>query len=851
MDDQENKEECGMDDNLIENGGLVSDTETGIVPTIVQNIGKINIDEEMKKSYIDYAMAVIVGRALPDVRDGLKPVHRRILYAMYNAGFTSGRPYKKCARIVGDVLGQYHPHGDSSVYDALVRMAQDFSMRYEYIDGQGNYGSVDGDNAAAMRYTEARMSKISMALLEDIEKETVDFAPNFDESLEEPTVLPSRLPGLLLNGTSGIAVGMATNIPPHNLGELVDGICHLIDDPEATVESLMEHIHAPDFPTAGLICGVGGVRKAYETGRGSVIMRARVHFENSKKKGKESIIVTELPYQVNKANLVMKIAELVQDKKINGISDLRDESDRKGMRIYIELKRDASKEIVLNLLYKHTQLQQSFGVNMVALVKGIPKTLTLKEVLSHYIDHRKEVIVRRTRYDLKKAEARLHILEGLKIALDNIDAIIALIKKSPTTDVAREGLRSTYNLSERQANAILEMRLQRLTGLEREKIETEYNALLVTIEDLKDILANEPRIYRIIKEEQQEIKEKFNDKRRSEITEAVENLTLEDLIPKGQVAILISKNGFVKRMAIDTFRSQQRGGRGVSGMTTRDTDVIEHLLITSTHDTILFFSTTGRVFKIKAYELPEVSRQSKGVSIAHFLHMEEGEFLSAAIDITTFESADYLLMCTKKGVVKKTEVAAYKHFKNRPIIAINLDDGDVLKWVQKTDGNKDIVLTTTAGMLIRFEESQARPLGRASRGVRGIKIRPEDELVCLNVIPKNVDEKLFVLTITKYGYGKNIRIDEFKCQNRAGIGVKSIKFRKTLKDDCVKDTVITTKEDEIMIVTKNGTITRQKVKNISTQRRSSQGVTIMKMDKGDEVIAMTRVEEEEGLDSGS
>ena len=805
-----------------------------------KGVSVIDINEEMKTSYLEYAMSVIVGRALPDVRDGLKPVHRRILYAMHNSGFTAGRPYKKCARIVGDVLGRYHPHGDTAVYDSLVRMAQDFSMRYMLIDGQGNYGSVDGDNAAAMRYTEAKMSKISMRFLDDIDKETVDFSPNFDESLEEPDVLPSRVPGLLLNGTSGIAVGMATNIPPHNLNELVSGIGALIDNPDIDIEGLMAHIKGPDFPTAGIICGSEGIRKAYNTGRGSVVTRAKVSYEETKR-GREAIIVEELPYQVNKANLIIKIAELVQEKKIPGIGDLRDESDRNGLRIYIELKRDASREVVLNQLYKHTQLQNSFGINMVALVNRVPKLLNLKEVLSYYVLHRKEVVVRRTKYDLKKAKDRLHILEGLRIALDNIDAVITLIKKSKNADEAKQGLMQTFNLSEKQSVAILEMRLQRLTGLEREKIEKEYSEIVALISDLEDILAKESRVFQIIKDELEEIKKDFGDARRSFIGEPVHEMSIEDLIPNKQVAILISKNGFVKRMNVDQFKSQNRGGRGINSMSTRGEDAIEHLLITNTHDFLLCFSTKGRVFKIKAHQVPESSRQSKGVSLAHFLHFEEEEELTSVIDVTTFTDQECLFMTTKKGVVKKTGLDAFIHFKNRPIAAIKLDDDDSLEWVRKTSGDKDIILATSSGMLIRFEESQVRSMGRASRGIRGIKIRDTDELIAMNAIEHEDDESR-ILIITRYGYGKNIRLSEFRCQNRGGIGVKSISFRKSIKDDCVQDVVIATRTQEILIITETGTMCRQAVGKISTQRREAQGVRIMKCDSGDFVTAMSAVE---------
>ncbi len=812
-----------------------------------QHINPINISDEMKTSFMGYAMSVIVNRALPDVRDGLKPVHRRILYAMYDAGFTAGRPYKKSARIVGDVLGRYHPHGDTAVYDSLVRMAQDFSLRYPLIDGQGNYGSIDGDNAAAMRYTEARMSKISMALLEDLEKDTVDFNPNFDESLQEPSVLPSRLPVLLLNGTAGIAVGMATNIPPHNLTEVIDGLIALIDNPELEIIDLMTYIKGPDFPTGAMICGTKGIEQAYHTGRGSVLIRSKTSLEESKKKGKTAIIVHEIPYQVNKANLIIKIAELVQDKKINGIADLRDESDRRGMRIYIELKRDATPEIVLNQLYKHTALQTSFGINMVALVNGVPKTLNLKQILSYYIEHRREVVLRRSRFELKQAEARLHILEGLRIALQHIDAVIELIKQSESPDAARAGLIANFGLSERQANAILEMRLQRLTGLERDKIENEYAELLKTIADLQDILANPQRVNDIIKSEHLELREKFGDGRKTVIGESVDQFDLEDLIPQEQVAVLLSKKGFIKRMPVAMFKSQNRGGRGVNSMSTQEEDIIDQLFVTNSHDYFLPFTNKGRVFKLKVYQIPEASRQSKGMSISHFLQLEDGEFVTAAVTVKDFNSSEYLFMTTQKGVVKKTSLDAFIHFKNRPIYAISLDDGDSLKWVQKTNGKQDILLVTSAGMVIRFNESQARPIGRVSRGVKGINIKPEDRLVSMTVLDPEED-KLFLLLITTNGYGKNIKVDEFKCQARGGIGVRSLRFRKTVPGDHVTAAIVASKENEIMIVTKEGTMCRQKIASISTQRRTSQGVRILKLDDKDAVIAMTQVGQDEEED---
>lgn len=816
-----------------------------------EHIDIINIDDEMKSSYLEYAMSVIVGRALPDARDGLKPVHRRILYSMYESGYTASKPYKKCARIVGDVLGRYHPHGDTAVYDSLVRMAQDFSMRYPLIDGQGNYGSIDGDNAAAMRYTEAKMAKLSMELLHDIEKETVKFAANFDESLEEPTVLPTRLPMLLLNGTSGIAVGMATNIPPHNLTEVIQGVNYYIDHPEATVSDLMTYVKGPDFPTRGIICGHAGIISAYETGRGIITLRSRTHTEENKKR--KAIIVTEIPYQVNKANVIMKIAELVNDKKINGISDLRDESDRKGLRIYIELKRDAQEAIILNQLFKHTQLQTSFGINIVALVNGQPKTLNLKEIFYHYVNHRKEIIRKRTEYDLKIAKNRLHILEGLRIALQHIDEIIALIKKSTDATIAKKALIENYNLSEKQATAILDMRLQRLTGLEQEKIENEYNELKLKIEDLEDILVNQQRVLDIIKTEHNELNDRFGDERRTEIGEQINQVDLEDLIPKQTVAILRTQNGFIKRMPISNFRSQLRGGRGVSGISTREEDIIKQILVTNSHDYLLCFTSTGKVHKIKSYQIPESSRTSKGLSINHLLELDENEKITSIIQVKNFESNEFLLMCTKKGVIKKTELSSFSYFKTRAIRAITLDDNDELSWVLHSNGEKDIILATSAGMVIRFDEKQVRAMGRTSRGVRAIKIKPDDTLVSVSLIDPETT-KLYLLLLTTKGHGKNIRVDEFKVQNRGGIGVKAVKFRKTVPGDQVTDAEVVEKEDEIIVATFNGTICRQKVANISIQRRTSQGVRIIKLDANDEVISMAKVieikeEDEETIDA--
>lgn len=802
------------------------------------NIDSININDEMKSSYLEYAMSVIVGRALPDVRDGLKPVHRRILYSMYESGYTSSKPYKKCARIVGDVLGRYHPHGDSAVYDSLVRMAQAFSMRYMLIDGQGNYGSIDGDNAAAMRYTEARMAKLSMELLHDIEKETVGFSKNFDESLEEPSVLPSRLPMLLLNGSSGIAVGMATNIPPHNLIELIHGVNYYVDQPDASTSDLMQYVKGPDFPTGGIICGKSGIVRAYETGRGIITVRAKTHIEENKKR--RAIIVTEIPYQVNKANTIVKIAELVNDKKINGISDLRDESDKKGLRIYIELKRDANEDVVLNQLFKHTQLQTSFGINIVALVDGHPKTLSLRDIFYHYVNHRKDVIRKRTEYDLRIAKNRLHILEGLRIALQHIDAIIALIKQSESSSIAKDRLIVKYELSDKQATAILDMRLQRLTGLEQEKIEKEYQELMLKIDDLEDILVNQPRVLQIIKDEHNELVQRFGDERRTEIGADISHVNMEDLIPKQTVALIRTQKGFIKRLPISTFRSQLRGGRGVSGIATRDEDIIKQILITSSHDFILCFTSSGKVHKIKAYQIPESSRSSKGLSISHLFELEENETITSLIPVKTFDSDEYLLMCTKRGIIKKTGISSFSHFKTRAIRAINLDDTDELTWVLHSNGDKDIILSTSDGMVIRFDESQVRSVGRTSRGVRAIKLKPSDELTSVSLIdPDTV--KVYLLLLTAKGYGKNIRVDEFKVQNRGGIGVKALRFRKTVPGDRVTDAEVVQREDEIIFATLNGTICRQKVENISIQRRTSQGVKIVKLDDKDEVISMAKV----------
>jgi len=807
---------------------------------LFEKIRMINIEDEMKSSYIDYAMSVIVGRALPDVRDGLKPVHRRILFGMNEQGMTSGKPYKKSARVVGDVLGKYHPHGDSAVYDSLVRMAQPFSLRYPLIDGQGNFGSVDGDNAAAMRYTEARMAKIAMEMMSDIDKNTVDMVPNFDESLEEPAVLPAKLPNLLINGTSGIAVGMATNIPPHNLCEVVDCIVHLVDNPASSIDELTQFIKGPDFPTGGEICGTRGIYDAYMTGRGLIRVKAKVHVEETRgKKGRESIIVDEIPYQVNKAQLIIKIADLVKDKKIEDISDLRDESDRKGMRICIELKKDANVQVVLNLLYKHTPMFTTFGANMVALVKGVPKQLNVKQMLEHFIDHREEVITRRTQFELDKARSRAHILEGLRIALDNLDAVIILIRGSETVDVAREGLMAKFSLSELQANAILDMRLQKLTGLEQDKIEEEYNALLIVIIDLEDILARKLRKMEIIKAELLEIKAKYGDERRTSFSDEMIDMDEEDLIAQEKVAIFLTKQGFVKRVSLDTFRSQLRGGRGIAGMSTREDDLIENVFVISTHDYLMCFSSKGKVYWLKAYKIPEAGRLAKGLHISHLISLDEGEKVTAAVDVTSFETEDYFIMATVKGVIKKTKINEFKNIRSNGVIAINLDEGDDLQWVKHTNGSMEVMMATRNGMIIRFSETDVRELGRATRGVRGILLKPTDKVVTMDVLKEDHD----ILIVGESGIGKRTRLSEYRLQRRGGSGLRAITLRKKPADYVAKVQVVEN-EDEIIIVTQNGTVSRQSVSKISKQRRAARGVRIQKLDEGDKVVDFTRVIED-------
>lgn len=796
----------------------------------------VNLEHEMRNSYIDYAMSVIVSRALPDVRDGLKPVHRRILYAMQEAGMGSNKPYKKSARIVGEVLGKYHPHGDISVYDAIVRMAQDFSMRYMLADGHGNFGSVDGDPAAAMRYTEVRMSKIAELMLQDIDKDTVEFLPNYDESLKEPSVLPAKFPQLLVNGTSGIAVGMATNIPPHNMGEVIDGTLMLIDNPEATVDELMTVIKGPDFPTAGLILGKEGIRQAYTTGRGVIKMRANAHIETMSN-GKPRIVVTELPYQVNKARLVEKIAQLVRDKQIEGITDLRDESDRNGMRVVVDLRRDSNPNVILNQLYKHTQLQDSFGVIMLALVDGKPKVLNLKEVLHYYIKHQEDVITRRTRYDLAKAEARAHILEGLTIALDNLDAVITTIRESRTADIAREALINSFKLKEKQAQAILDLRLQRLTGLEREKIEEEYQETLKAIEEYKAILADENRILGIIKDELTQVKNKYGDARRTKLTIDTSEINVEDLIAEEDVVITLTHNNYIKRMPLDTYRRQNRGGKGVKGMGTKETDFVENMLITTTHHTILFFTTRGRVYNLKAYEIAEASRQAKGTAIINLLQLDKGEKITAVIQVKGFDPDRYLFMATRKGIVKKTSLSEFSNLRKAGLYAINLDDDDDLIGVRFTDGESYLMLGTKGGKAIAFSEDDVRAMGRVARGVRGIKLGPDDEVVGMDVLTHNAE----VLTVTEGGYGKRTPTEEYRSQTRGGKGLINMKV--TDKTGYVVGIKVVRPDQELMLITTDGIVIRTNVHEISVISRNTQGVKLMTTAENDRVASMATLEQ--------
>jgi DNA gyrase subunit A len=804
----------------------------------LQHIQERDIGTEMRSSFMDYAMSIIVSRALPDVRDGLKPVHRRILYAMSELGMSPDKPYKKSARIVGEVIGKYHPHGDSAVYETMVRMAQDFSLRYMLIDGHGNFGSIDGDAAAAMRYTEAKLSKIAMELLRDINKETIDFVPNYDGEEQEPVVMPARFPNLLVNGISGIAVGMATNIPPHHLGEVIDGALMMIENPEVTPLELMSVIKGPDFPTGGLILGREGIKQAYATGRGSVTMRARAEIEEIN--GKTRIIVTELPYQVIKAKLIEKIAELVREKKIEGITDLRDESDRNGMRIVIELRRDVNPSVLLNNLYKQTTMQLNFGINMLALVHGEPKVLNIRDTIYYYLEHQIEVIRRRTDYDLRKARARAHILEGLRIALDRLDQVIALIRASQTTDEARIGLISQFNLSEEQAQAILEMRLQRLTGLEREKIDHEYADLIIKVAEYEAILADNQLVYKIISNELREIRDRFSDERRSEITIGDEAILDEDLIPQEEVLITISHTGYIKRIPVATYRSQKRGGRGIIGMDTKEKDFVEHLFVTNTHHYLLFITTKGKAYRLKAYEIPELGRTARGTPIINLIQIEQGERINAVIPIRDMgESDKYLFFATRQGVVKKTPLIEFVNIRKAGLIALVLREDDELIGVRMTDGDKQIVMGTKHGMSIRFPEQEVRAMGRAATGVKGVQLGSSDEVIDMDIADENDD----VLIVTSRGYGKRTPMSEYRIQSRGGKGVKTLNV--TQKNGRVVGLKVVRENQDLMIITESGTVIRMSMEGVSSMGRNTQGVKLIHTREDDEVATVTQVERNE------
>ena len=803
-----------------------------------EQIIKRDIEEEMRTAYIDYAMSVIVARALPDVRDGMKPVHRRILYTMNEDGFTPDKPYRKCATTVGDVLGRYHPHGDSSVYDALVRMAQDFSLRYMMVDGHGNFGSIDGDPPAAYRYTEARMSKMAQYMLSDIDKNTVDFMPNFDDRLQEPTVLPARIPALLANGSSGIAVGMATNIPPHNLTELANGIIKIIDEDNVTDEDLMTVIKGPDFPTGATILGREGIKQAYTTGRGKITLRAEAEIEEMSG-GKQRIIVSSLPYQVNKSKLIEYIADLVKERRIEGISAIRDESDRKDkVRIVIELKRDSNPQVVLNLLYKNTQMQDTFGIIMLALVNGEPKILTLRECLDHYIEHRRKVILRRTKFDLDKAEARAHILEGLKIALDNIDEVIAIIRAA--YDDAKERLMERFGLSEIQAQAILDMRLKTLSGLQREKIEDEYNELMKLIAYLKEVLSSETLVYGIIKDELIEIRDKFGDERLTKIVAAEGDIDVEDLIKEEQSVIALTHFGYIKRMPIDTYKSQKRGGKGITGIATREEDFVKQIFTASTHDTILFFSNKGKLYKLRGYEIPEAGRTARGTAIVNLLSLDAGEKVSAIIPIQNFAEGKYLLFATKNGIIKKTSLTEYNSARKTGLLSITLKEDDELIDVRLTDGEDNVVLVTKGGMSITFDEKDVRPMGRVSQGVIGIRLGKDDEVIGMESIIAGANATL--LAITENGFGKRTELDEYRVQTRGGKGV--ITYKVTPKTGNIVGIRIVEEADDVMLITDTGTIIRLNVAGISVLGRSTQGVTLMRTNEG-RVVSIEKITEKE------
>ena len=807
---------------------------------IRQQIIPVDIETEMGQSYVDYAMSVIVGRALPDVRDGLKPVHRRVLYAMHDMGNTWNNAYRKSARVVGDVIGKYHPHGDAAAYDAIVRLAQDFSMRYCLVDGQGNFGSVDGDPPAAMRYTEIRMARIAQELLSDIDKETVDFLPNYDDSLEEPSVLPSRLPNLLINGASGIAVGMATNIPPHNLGEVIDGLVALVERPELTIDQLIEYIPGPDFPTGGFIRGREGIIQGYKTGRGSVPIRARVSTETVKRTGREQVIISEIPYMVNKTRLLEQIAHLVNDKKVEGISDLRDESDRDGMRIVVELKRDAIAEITINALYKHTSLQESFGVNMLAIIEGRPKLLNLKEILLAFLGHRRETILRRTAYDLRKAEERLHILEGLKIALDHLDAVIALIRESRDPRSAREGLMSGFGLSEAQAQAILEMRLQRLTGLERDKIIEEHRATLAAIAELRAILADARKVDAIVVEELREIKDAYGDGRRTAILDEADEISIEDLIVDEDMVVTVSHEGYIKRNPVTLYRAQHRGGKGKVGTTTREEDFVEYVFVASTHSHILFFTTIGKVYRIKVHELPQASRSARGRPVVNLLQLQDKEKVSAFLPVREFQNGRYVVFATQNGLVKKTALMAYSNPRASGIRAIALEENDSLIGVRLTDGDQEILLSTVDGQAIRFKEEQVRATGRGTMGVIGIRLEQDDQVVSMEVLRPGAS----VLTVSDNGMGKRTATDEYRLQGRGGRG--TITMKTTERTGRVVGVQQVVDEEQLMLITDGGKIIRLRVADIRVIGRNTQGVRLIDLDNGERVVSLARLAEEDG-----
>ncbi len=806
----------------------------------------VNIVDEMKRSYMDYAMSVIIRRALPDARDGLKPVHRRVLFAMYDQGNEWNKPYRKSARVVGDVIGKYHPHGDSAVYDTLVRMAQDFSLRCRLIDGQGNFGSIDGDSPAAMRYTEVRLQRLAGELLEDIDKETVEFVPNYDESFTEPSVLPAGFPNLLVNGTDGIAVGMATRMPPHNINEVIEGLIALIENPDLELVDLMNHIPGPDFPLGAIICGRQGIQRAYMTGKGSIQIRAHVQKEVNERTGRESLIVSDIPYQVNKARLVERIAELIRGKKVEGISDLRDESDQ-DIRVVIELKRDAVSEVILNQLFKHTSLQISYGINMLALDNGRPKLFNLKGLLQSFIDHRKNIVTRRCAFDLRKAEERAHILEGLKIALDHLDEVIALIRRAASPSEARTGLMEKYGLSEVQARAILDMRLQRLTALERDKITEEYNELLHTIAQLTAILSNERMILNLVTEDLTRIKNAYGDVRRTVIIDAVDEIDIEDLIAVEDMVVTVSHTGYIKRNPVTLYRSQHRGGKGITGMGTKSEDFVENLFIASTHDYILFFSDLGRVYWLKVHEVPQASRAARGKAVVNLLQLDPNEKITALLPVREFDPEQFVMMATRRGIVKKTELRAFSHPRRGGIIAINLDEGDKLIATRITDGNGDIFLASRNGKSIRFKEQKVRPMGRPSRGVRGMDLEPDDLLVGMLVIDEGTD----ILTVTENGYGKRTTASEYKLQGRGGKGIITIKTSD--RNGKVVGIRQGTSEDDLMLITDQGTIIRIKVKGISVIGRNTQGVKLIGLSEGEHVGSIARVvekEEEEGEEEG-